>query len=56
MSFPIDKIRPLTEQEVFDIALRIMRNRNYLRAKSEKDDSCLYRSSVGPMRYRCMHS
>lgn len=48
MSFPIDKIRPLNEQEVFDIALRTMRNRDYLKAKSEKDDSCLYRSSVGP--------
>lgn len=48
MSFPIENIRPLTHQEVFDIALRTMRNRNYTKSVNESGLSCMYRSLFGP--------
>ena len=48
MFFPIEKIRPLTHQEVFDIALRTMRNRGYTKSVNKESDTCMYRSSVGP--------
>jgi len=48
LSFPIENIRPLTHQEVFDIALRTMRNRNYIKSVDEYGDTCMYRSSIGP--------
>lgn len=48
MSFPIENIRPLTRQEVFDIALRTMRNRGYTRSVNKEDNTCMYRSEIGP--------
>lgn len=48
MSFPIENIRPLTHQEVFDIALRTMRNRGYTKSVNKEGDTCMYRSSIGP--------
>lgn len=48
MSFPIENIRPLTHQEVFDIALRTMRNRGYTISVNKSGKTCMYRSSIGP--------
>jgi hypothetical protein len=48
MYFTVKNVRPLTNQEVFDIALRTMRNRDYKRAYDPLSQTCSYRSDYGP--------